>query len=178
MKRVITIGGLHGTGKSSVADAIAKQFNLKRVSAGVVFRQLAAEMGLSLEEFSKVAEDDIEIDKMIDNGLKKAAEEGNAVIDGQLAGWMAGDNADLKIMLTAPVEARVRRISSRDGRDYDYAFQETLAREASEKERYLEYYGIDISDHSIYDLIVDTTHIDLDTVIEIVATAVREVLSK
>ena len=178
MKRVITIGGLHGTGKSSVADAIAKQFNLRRVSAGVVFRQLAADRGLSLEEFSKVAEGDIEIDKMIDNGLKTAAEEGNAVIDGQLAGWMAGDNADLKIMLTAPTEARIRRISGRDGTDYDYAFQETIAREVSERERYLEYYGIDIADHSIYDLIVDTTHIDLGTVIQIVATAVKEVLSK
>ena len=56
MKRVITVGGLHGTGKSSVADAIAKKFNLIRMSAGVVFRQLAKERDLTLEEFSRVAE--------------------------------------------------------------------------------------------------------------------------
>lgn len=178
MKRVITIGGLHGTGKSSVADFIARRFNLRRVSAGVVFRQLAAERGLSLEEFSRIAEEDIEIDKMIDGGLKAAAEEGNAVIDGQLAGWMAGDNADLSVMLTAPIEVRVKRISERDCVEYDHAFQETVSREDSEKERYLEYYGIDISDLSIYDIIIDTTDLELDAVIEIVAAAVEEVLSK
>jgi cytidylate kinase len=161
-----------------VADAIAKRFNLRRVSAGIVFRQLAAERGLSLEEFSKVCEGDREIDKMIDNGLKEAAEEGNAVIDGQLAGWMAGENADLKILLTAPTEVRVRRIAERDGTDYDYALQETLAREASEKDRYYDYYGIDISDHSIYDLIVDTKGLHLGAVIDIVSVAVEDALSQ
>lgn len=177
MKRVITIGGLHGTGKSSVADAIAERFDLRRVSAGVIFRQLAAERGLSLEEFSRIAEKDKEIDRLIDDRLKSSAEEGGVVIDGQLAGWMAGDNADLKIMLTAPVEVRVKRIADRDGTDYEDALQETLAREASERERYSEYYGVDISDLSIYDMILDTTDRTLDEVIETVCEAVRRALS-
>jgi cytidylate kinase len=94
MKRVITVGGLHGTGKSSVADAVAKKFNLRRISAGVAFRQLAKERNLTLEEFSRVAEGNEEIDRLIDDRLKTEAEKGDAVIDGQLAAWMAGDNAD------------------------------------------------------------------------------------
>lgn len=178
MKRVITIGGLHGTGKSSVADAIAKRFNLRRMSAGVIFRQLAEERGLTLEEFSRVAEGNEDIDRLIDDKLRKEASKGNAVIDGQLAAWMAGDNADLKILLIASVENRIRRISERDGTEFEYARRETITREGSEKARYLEYYGVDVSDHSIYDLIINTDKYDLEDVIKIVSTAIEEYFGK
>ncbi|MHA2193820.1 MAG: (d)CMP kinase [Candidatus Thorarchaeota archaeon] len=161
MKQVITVGGLHGTGKSSIADAIAKRFNLRRMSAGVIFRQLAKERDLTLEEFSRVAAGDEGIDRLIDDKLREEAEKGNAVIDGQLAAWMAGDNADLKILLIASVENRIRRISERDG-----------------KARYLEYYGVDVSDHSVYDLIINTNKYDLEEVIAIVFTAIEEFFGK
>jgi cytidylate kinase len=178
MKRVITVGGLHGTGKSSLADAIAKKFNLRRMSAGVIFRQLAQERNLTLEEFSRVAAGDEDIDRLIDDKLREEAEKGNAVIDGQLAAWMAGDNADLKILLIASVENRIRRISERDGTDFEYARRETITREGSEKARYLEYYGVDVSDHSIYDLIINTNKYDLEEVIAIVFTAIEAFFGK
>jgi cytidylate kinase len=178
MKRVITIGGLHGTGKSSVADAVAKRFNLRRMSAGVIFRQLAKERDLTLEEFSRVAEGNEDIDRLIDDKLREEAEKGDAVIDGQLAAWMAGDNADLKILLIASVENRIKRISERDTTDYEYARRETITREGSEKARYFEYYGVDVSDHSTYDLIINTDKYDLEEVIKIVFVAIEEFFGK
>jgi cytidylate kinase len=178
MKRVITVGGLHGTGKSSLANAIAKKFNLRRMSAGVIFRQLAKERNLTLEEFSRVAAGDEDIDRLIDDKLREEAEKGNAVIDGQLAAWMAGDNADLKILLIASVENRIRRITERDGTDFEYARRETITREGSEKARYLEYYGVDVSDHSVYDLIINTNKYDLEEVIAIVFIAIEEFFGK
>ncbi|TFG33829.1 cytidylate kinase [Candidatus Thorarchaeota archaeon] len=178
MKRVITIGGLHGTGKSSVADSIAKRFELRRISAGVIFRQLAQERGMTLEEFSRIAEGDLEIDELIDSTQKKAAAEGNAVIDGQLAAWMAGDYADLKILLTAPVEVRINRIAERDGTEFEFAKRETIAREGSEKARYFEYYKVDISDLTIYDLILNTGKYDLEGVTEIIAKAIETFFSQ
>jgi cytidylate kinase len=173
MKRVITIGGLHGTGKSSIADAVAKRFNLRRISAGATFRGLAKERGLTLEEFCRVAEGDEEIDKLIDDAQRKEAEIGNAVIDGQLAAWMAGDHADLKILLTAPLEVRIKRIASRDGSDFEFARRETIQREGSEKARYLEYYKVDVSDLSIYDLILNTGKYSLEGVSKILITAIE-----
>ncbi|MFQ5831162.1 MAG: (d)CMP kinase [Candidatus Thorarchaeota archaeon] len=173
MKRVVTIGGLHGTGKSSVADKISKKFNLRRVSAGIIFRRLADERGLTLEEFSRIAEQDEEIDLLLDDTLKTEAEKGNVVIDGQLAAWMAGEHADFKILLTAPLDVRIKRISERDGTEYEYAKRETIAREGSESARYKEFYGVDISDQSIYDLVLRTDRYDLDGVITILTTAIR-----
>jgi cytidylate kinase len=173
MKRVITIGGLHGTGKSSVADAVAKRFKLRRVSAGATFRQFAKERGLTLEEFCRVAEGDEEIDKLIDDAQRMEAEKGNAVIDGQLAAWMAGEHADLRVLLTAPLDVRIKRIAARDDADFEFARRETIHREGSEKARYLEYYKVDVSDLSIYDLILNTGKYSLEGVSKIVITAVE-----
>jgi cytidylate kinase len=178
MKRVFTIGGLHGTGKSSVADLIAKEFDLRRVSAGVIFRELAKKRGLTLEEFSIVAEEEENIDRELDASLKTAAMKGNVLLDGQLAGWMAGDYADFKILLTASLDTRVKRIAERDDVSFKHARLETLNREASEKERYLEFYGVNISDQSIYDLILNTEKYDLEGVIKVLTTAIETFLGQ
>ncbi|NHI83031.1 MAG: cytidylate kinase [Candidatus Thorarchaeota archaeon] len=173
MKRVIAIGGLHGTGKSSVAQRLSEEFNLRRTSAGIIFRRLACERGMTLEEFSRVAEGDEEIDRLVDDTLREEARKGNAILDGQLAAWMAGDNADLKVLLTAPLEMRISRIAERDSTTYEYARRETITREGSEKARYLEYYGVDLSNKSIYDIILNTEKYDLEGVIQILALAIR-----
>ncbi len=178
MKRVITISGLHGTGKSSVADIVAKRFGLKRVSAGVIFRELAKKRGLTLEEFSIVAEDDESIDRELDALLKTTAMKGNVLLDGQLAGWMAGDYANFKILLTASVDARVKRIAERDEVSLEHARRETLNREKSERQRYLEFYGVDISDQSIYDLVLNTEKYDLQGVIKVLTTAIETFLEQ
>ena len=171
MKRVITIGGLHGTGKSSAADNISKVFQLRRVSAGGIFRQLAAERGVTLEEFSRLAEENEDIDRELDGRIKEEAVKGNVMLDGQLAAWMAGEHADLKILLTAPLRTRVKRIAARDGVSYEDALHETETREMIERARYREFYNYDVSDLSIYDLIINTEKYGLEGVTAIIATA-------
>ncbi len=173
MNRVITIGGLHGTGKSSVADRVAREFGLRRVSAGMIFRQLAKEHGMTLERFSRLAEERPEIDRLLDKRIAEEARSGDVVLDGQLAAWMVGDLADLRVLLTAPLETRVHRIAGRDGVDYETALHETVIREESEAERYREFYNIDISDLSIYDLVINTEKYDLEGVTRVVLVAVR-----
>jgi len=173
MNRVVTLGGLHGTGKSSVANRIAKELQLRRTSAGIIFRRMAADKGMTLEEFSKYAEDHLEIDRELDAIVTREAEKGNTVLDGQLAAWMAKDFADFRILLTAPEEVRIKRIAERDNVDFEYARHETLSREESERERYQEYYNIDLNNHSIYDLIINTDKFDLEEVVDILINAIK-----
>jgi cytidylate kinase len=173
MNRVITIGGLHGTGKSSTADIIAKKYNLRRVSAGGIFRQLAAERGVTLEEFSKIAEEDASIDRELDARIKSEAIRGDAMLDGQLAAFMAGAYVDLKILLVAPPETRIQRIAERDNVSLEHARHETLTREDIERERYIEFYGFDVADLSIYDLVINTEKYDLQDVVAIITIALN-----
>lgn len=176
MKRVITVSGLHGTGKSSVAGRIAKEFGLRIVSAGSLFRSLAKERGLTLEQFSRVAEHDSKIDRILDDGLKEEAEKGGVVLDGQLSAWMAGEKADFRILLTAPLDIRLQRIADRDAISFEQAKHQTSVREKSERARYRRLYGINIEDQSVYDLVLNTARYDLEGVVTVLAGAIRTYL--
>jgi cytidylate kinase len=153
---VIALSGFHGTGKSTLARDIAERYELKVISSGMIFRRIASEKGLSLEELSRLAEESPEIDYMIDNRLKEFAVEGGIVADALLSGWMLRDIADIKIWLNAPLEIRIKRIADRENRDYDEILKETLTREESEIKRFKKYYDIDLNDLSVYDFIIST----------------------
>ncbi len=152
---VIAISGLHGSGRSTHARRLAEAFDLRYVSSGTIFRQMAEERGLTLEEMSRLTEGDPELDKLIDERARLESLKGGVVIDATLSGWMAED-PDLRIFLTAPLEARMRRIAEREGVSLEEAREETLAREVSERERFKAYYGVDVGDLSVYDLVLNT----------------------
>jgi len=175
-KPVITFSGPHGTGKTTYARAVAQEFNLKHLSIGGLFRQVAEKRGLTLLELTRLAEEDGSIDRFIDDEARKEAEKGGVVIDGQLSAWMAGENALLKIYLTAPLPVRVKRIAERDGVSLEEAEKATVERERAEKERYLRLYGIDVDDLSVYDLIVDTDLMPLEEMTATLKNIVRSVL--
>jgi CMP/dCMP kinase len=154
---IISVSGPHGTGKSTYATRLAKDLRIRHVSAGILFRRIARENNLSLEELGKKALDDFSIDKLVDERTVKEAEKGDVVIDGQLAGWMMKDRADLRIYLTAPESIRLERIAKRDKVDIEDARVQTAQRESVQTERYLRHYGFHVEDRSIYHLILDTS---------------------
>ncbi len=174
---VIAVGGLHGTGKSTQARRLAASLGLRYVSAGLMFRRLAEKAAVSLEELSRIAEGDPEIDRLIDEMTREEARKGGVVIDGALSAWMA-EEADIKILLTSPLEARLERIAARDGLTLEEARRRTLAREEMERNRFKRYYGIDISDTSVYDIVINTELFDVKSTARILKNIVYEYCSK
>ena len=171
---LITISGPPGGGKTTVATAIADAFDLDHVSGGDIFRSLADERGYSLVEFNALAEEDDSIDRDLDRRLRETARDReDLVLESRLSGWMAGDYADLRIWLDAPLDVRATRIADREGDDPETARRETKTREDSEKRRYREYYAIEFEDRSIYDLAVNTARWSEDAVVDVVATAIE-----
>jgi len=169
----ITISGPPGSGKTTVARILSEKLGIKVISAGSVFRQLAMEKRMNLEEFSKFAEENPEIDIMIDKMQKEMAEkEKDAIIEGRLSGWMV-KNADLRVYIFAEAEVRYHRIARREGKDINEVRQETKLREEVERRRYQKFYGINVDDWSIYDLIVNSTRIQAEKIAEIIAKAVE-----
>lgn len=121
-----------------------------------MFRDLAKEKSLTLEELSKQAANSPEIDRMIDERSAAEAAKGDVIIEGQLAAWMAKDLAQVRIYLKAPEQERIERIANRDHLTYELARRQTLEREQIQRERYKRYYGIDIDDLSPYNITIDT----------------------
>lgn len=173
-KLVVTIGGLHGTGKSTYAKALARAFSLRHVSAGEAFRRLAEKIGVSLQELTRRALEDRSIDEYVDRMVREEASKGGVVIDGLLSAWMAGDKAHIRIYLWTPDKVRFKRIAERDGLSVEEAERITLEREKAEKERYMKYYGINIDDLSIYDIILNTELLPIQSIAKILESIVRE----
>jgi cytidylate kinase len=172
---VIVIGGLHGTGKSTCAKLLAEKLGLRYVSAGGIFRAIAKRKEMSIEEFSNYAEKHHEIDQEVDSRVIQASRERNIVIEGQIAADLV-DAPDLKIFLTAPEKVRIDRLSSRDCKSWEESLRETKIREASERKRYLETYGIDVADLMVYNLVIDTSKWSAESVATIIQRAVAEYL--
>ncbi len=173
---VIAISGQAASGKTTVARELARRLNYRFVSAGELFRRVAAQRGVSFLELHKLAEHDYSIDKAIDEESRREAQKGNVVIEGHLAAWIVRDLADVCVYLKADLEVRARRLASRDGKSLEEAIEEIKAREESNRRRYKAIYGIDISDLSIFDLVIDTTYIGVEDVVKFVYDYVMAVL--
>jgi len=169
----ITVSGLPGSGTTSLSHYLAEKHGFTMISAGEVFRQLAKEHNMELAAFGRLAESDPAFDRMIDARQKEIARDrDNIIVEGRLSGWMV-DNPDLKIWLYAPVDCRIKRIAFRDQTaDEETAQRLTLEREKCEAGRYRSYYGIDIGDLSVYHLILDSEHWDVEGLGAIVDTAI------
>ena len=175
---IIAISGLHGTGKSVVGKAVAEYFGLAYHSTGQLFRNIAKERGLSLEELSHQAEKDHLIDNTIDFRIKQLALKGNCILDNQLSPYLLKDIVEYCILLTCEKETRIKRMMERDSHDIQKKIAETEIREQSERRRFIEFYGIDIADPELikqrFNLILDTTNLNTQEVISKIVDAIKE----
>lgn len=167
-----------GSGKSTLARRIAEWLGLRLVSAGGLFRSLAAQRGLTLSELSRIAEEDPSIDRVIDEMSLSEASRGCVVIDAHIAGWILKGVAHFRIYLVAPEDVRAKRIAERDGKSYEEALSELRVREESEWRRFKTYYNIDIKDLSGFDLVINTASFNADEVFEISKKAIELRLGK
>ncbi len=170
-RMIITVSGPHGTGKSTYAAHLSKELGLRHVSAGFLFRKLAKERHVSLKEFGWLALKDPAIDRRVDEETRKEAEKGDVVVDGQLAGWVLKDVADLCVYLTAPENVRMERIAKRDNITVEDAWRETLRRESLQRKRYMQHYRFHVEDRSIYHLLVDTSLFPKEDTAKVLLTA-------
>ncbi len=173
---MIVISGQPGSGKSTYARRLANDLGLRYYATGQAFRSLAARMGLSLMELNRRAQEDPTIDLAIDRASYEEAAKGCVVIDSHLAGWLLRDVADVTIYVKASLPVRSRRISQRDNKGESEALEEASQRELTHWERFLRYYGIDVRDLSSYDLVVDTSRMNIEETYDVIITFVKNIL--
>ncbi len=175
-KHIITIGGLPGSGKSSAAAGVAAALGYEHFSSGDLFRKMAADRGVSIEEMNIVAEQQKAIDEGVDAMLRALGSgKENIVIDSRMAfHWIPG-SFRVFLRLDLPVAARriFAQVSNGERMGQSPASLEeitrrTLARIESEKKRYWDLYGVDFTDLAQYDMVIDTGTHDLRSVIAMI----------
>jgi len=97
----ITISGTPGSGKSTIGQLLNKKLGINYIYSGEIFRETAKKYKMSLEEFGRYCEKNIEIDKELDEKQLNILKNGNVILEGRLAGWIAKKNNinALKVMI-------------------------------------------------------------------------------
>ncbi len=175
---IITLSGKAGSGKSTVAKELAKKLNLKHYSIGALMRQIAKERNTSLMELSKLAEKDKSIDMELDKKNIELRGEDNFVIDGRLTAYF-NPYAELKIFLDCNDKVRAERIlkdkrSDEKSKNIRELIKKIKQREQSERKRYEKLYKIDYYDKKLYNLIIDTTDLSINEVINQIIDSIKK----
>lgn len=172
---VVTISGMPGSGTTTAARLVAEATGLRHVNTGAIFREMARERGVTLNEFGKLANQDPSIDRELDARQIELCRGGGILLEGRLAGYMlkhAGVEC-LAVWLGAPVEERVRRVSGRDLLPYEEALRLSQEREDDERRRFVEFYGFDLGKTEVYDLVVDSCRLRPPAICEAIVAALR-----
>lgn len=165
---LITIGGLPGSGTTTVAKQLAAKLERKRMDAGDIWDMMAKERNTDVMGLNLLAEKNPSIDHELDEKLVETARTNeNGIMESRLIGYFCHQNdiPSFKIWLSADPEIRIDRLKSA-GR----SSEKVTEREKSEKKRYLELYSIDIDDLSVYDLVVNTNEVTPEEIVEQILT--------
>lgn len=198
-KIAIAISGLPGAGSTTTAKLLAEKLKIEFFSPGQLFKDIAKgkieqqkyfpffkealkKRDIVLPNFS--AENDSEAAKnlwqteigknphfheILDELQIKLANLANIIIDGKLS-LIKIKNANLKIWLTASLEERAKRTAERDELAYVEALELVKNRQEIEREEWKKIYSIDyFEQEKIADLIIDTTKLSPQEVIEIIS---------
>ena len=150
-------------------DKVAAQLDWNMFSTGDYMRAMAAERGMTFDEFNAHIAVHKEDDELIDKELERIeSTEDNVVVDSILAFHFVPSG--FKVFLKVSLEESARRIYGDSERETRKAVGDTMesleeakqriqARLNNHNDRYMRHYGISPYDESHYDLVIDTEHV-------------------
>lgn len=167
---IITISGKPGAGKTTVGRMLAEQLGYKFYSIGEFRGQMAQRRGLTIDELNKIGEKNFWTDQEADEFQKRIGEtEDDVVIDGWIAFHFIPKSFKVFLEVDQKVAAHRVFIDQRPDETYLESEKEVakqLAKRLKDtRKRFLKYYHIDFLDKSHYDLIIDTTKIPPEEVV-------------
>lgn len=175
---IISISGMPGAGKSTVAKILSRRLGMKRYYIGGMRREMARKKGMNIEQLNAVGEREDWTDREVDDFQKELGKkEDNFVIEGRLSYFLIPHS--LKVFLYVDERTGAERIyedvkrSAEENKRNEVRYknvEETAEaikkRQESDIKRYMKYYGKDIFDESNFDLFIDTTKMTPDEVAE------------
>jgi CMP/dCMP kinase len=168
-KHIITISGKPGSGKSSTADRLAELLGY----TDMVRRVLARE-GMSLEEYNRRANNEHDLDDKVDEELRMLRNAKDVVIDSRLGFYWIPES--FKVYLDLDLEIATVRIfkdavnnKKRSGAGEGGSSLPDIARKVNERmhgeqSRFRQLYGIDPYSTRHFDLVIDTSRHDPQSV--------------
>ncbi len=180
---IITIAGNVGAGKTALAKRLASELGYESFSMGAIFRGMAKEKGLSIEEFYKALEQDPDLERETDARQEAFMRtHDDIIVQGRISWYFAGKSPfpAFDIFLAVDPDAGAARAGTRHenaGKTIQELRAANMERERSEKERYRMLYGIaDAASREHYDLVLDTSALTEEEVFNSVIRTLQEQL--
>lgn len=184
----IVISGWPAVGKTTIAESIAKDFNLKLCNGGDILKMMAFERGYSsslnhdwwdTEEaliFMNERNSDPNFDKEVDNRLIEIVKDGNVVVTSYTLPWIA--DATINFWLQGSVGNRAKRMAMRDNISVSEAKKIVLRRDNENKLIYKKIYNFDFGERlDVFDFAFNTDLLSLDTLVDLSKKIVKDVMS-
>ena len=176
----VIIDGWAGSGKSTVAKAVAKKFKLRHVSAGDKFRSIAKQMGFKTSgedylKFHQYQKSHPEIDRLMDSLIAKDLKKGGCVVDSRIAGQLFKGKA-FRILLKVPDVVAAKRNALREGVSQKEALRAVVKRNSEDAARYKRLYGVNRFDVSPYDLVLDTSYYSIKDMNSVILFVLKKVI--
>ena len=184
MIKSIIISGPPAIGKTTIANGLAKEFDVESLSGGDILKELAAEQGFQTEgddwwdtqegiNFLDQRKKNPEFDKNVDNKLKELFSKGGIVVTSYTLPWLI--EGGVKIWLDGSKENSALRMTVRDNSSKDEALAIVQKRYNENKIIYKELYGFEFGDDlSVFDKIIETDDLNVEQVLEIAKLTVRK----
>ena len=171
---IISFNGDHASGKSTIAKRVAQTLNYPHFYMGQIFRDMAKERDMTVEEFDKICRTDPSFDKQLDDYVIKLAEKNNNFAIESRTAWHFIPES-IKIYLKVSDREAAKRVfkelsnenrknESKNFDSDDKIFESLKNRKKNDDARYMKHYGLDIRKESNYDFILDTTHLSIEDV--------------
>ena len=184
MIKSIIISGPPAIGKTTIAKGLAKEFDIEYLSGGDILKELAEEQGFQTKgddwwdtqegiNFLDQRKKNSEFDKNVDNKLKDLFSKGGIVVTSYTLPWLV--EGGVKIWLDGSKENSALRMTARDNSSKNEALEIVQKRYNENKTIYKELYGFEFGeDLSVFDRIIETDELNVEQVLEIAKSTVRE----
>jgi cytidylate kinase len=200
--RLITVSATYGTGGSVVAPALAQRLGLpflQRVTTteGQVAESAPCHERLVPEEAKttpvhrllasfthsmpvgptqsplSARHQDEDLRCSAEAGIHDLLADGGGVILGRAAAVVLGRDRGFHVRLDGPPDRRIIQGATVEGISQEQASAHMQAADRARTAYVRRLYGVDPADASLYHMVIDSTAIPLDTVIELILTAAR-----
>jgi CMP/dCMP kinase len=184
----VVISGWPAVGKTTIAENIAKTFNLKLWNGGDILKMMAFEKGYSsslnhdwwdtdeAQSFMNTRNKDPYFDKEVDNRLIDLINNGNVVVTSYTLPWIS--NGTINFWLQGSVDNRAKRMAMRDNINFDDAKKIVLRRDNENRMIYKKIYNFNFGEKlDVFDFALNTDLLSLDSLVDLSKIIIENVLS-
>ncbi|MBR4270441.1 MAG: cytidylate kinase family protein [Clostridia bacterium] len=172
---MITIAGKPCSGKSAISKHLESEHGFERFSMGDMFRSIAKEYNMDVNELNQKCTDskervkmELDVDKLIDDKVKELGGKrirDYVILESRTGFYFIPESHKVYTTILEYEQAKRLLGSGRDTEKTNISVAEAIAnlnaREKMENDRYKELYQIDTLNLEQYDYVIDTTYLTI-----------------